>query len=86
MYAAGTEQGPPNASVLVTCSNKSFTAPVAKNGDYGVRGIPSGASCTLRVKLGDLTSDPISFNADKTVVRFHGVVRKLGGKVVVLRR
>jgi len=85
---ADTQRAPQGTRVDVACTSEGFNQgqPVSGDGNYSVRGIPSNASCTLRVSVGDKQSEPIDFTTDQPVVRFNGVLRVIKGKVIVLRK
>ena len=81
-----TNQAPAGATLHVTCPGFERSLGLADNGQYSVRSLPSNASCTVAVSIGDKRSSNVAVRTNAPVVRFNAEVRSLSNRILVLPR
>lgn len=87
IYAAelrGRFAGLSGVTVKVSCGGKS--SKVRSDGTYAIMGLPSGKDCSFVVSKGKAKSIPIPFSTSRSVTIYNGQLRKLGNRILVIRK
>lgn len=84
IWDASTGAAPKGGSLKLSCGGSPNPHPLAGNGTYSIRDVPSG-TCKLTVTTSKgIASRTITIN--KPVVQFSCETRKVGNKIVLVPR
>lgn len=82
----GTFKGLTGASVIATCGKVVRTGKISKHGKYHITDLPANKACHFIVSYGKSVSVKTSFSTKKNITDYNGIVRKIGNKIIVVRK
>ena len=88
-YAAdlrGSFAGLTGASIHVTCGDVVRSTKLSQNGKFRISNLPANKACFFTVRHGQSLSVPASFSTNKNITNYKGTLRKVGNKIIVIRK
>lgn len=82
----GNLTGIAGARVSVSCGSFQRSVSISKNGGFHITDLPVNQSCHFTVNSGKAVSVRIAFNTNQNVTDYRGILRKVGNKVIVIRK
>ena len=78
--------GLPEAKLNVSCGGFQRGVNISNAGGFHVTDLPSARSCYFTLSHGQAISVRIPFNTKQNVTDYQGIIRKVGNKVIVIRK
>ena len=82
----GSFSGLSGASVKVICGEVIRSTKISKNGKFRISKLPANKACSFTVTHGPSVSIATPFSTNKNVTHYKGVLRKVGNKIIVIRK
>ena len=80
----GSNRAAAGSVVHAVCGGTSKSAGLTGDGSYSIRGLPSGQTCELWVKMGSRVSARVPFTTRGPVARFSGQIRLRGNGLILM--
>ena len=82
----GQLTGLTGASIVAYCGKIQKSTTISKSGGFYIGHLPVNKSCQFKVVQGDASSVGKSFKTNGAVTEFRGSLRKVGKKIIVIRK
>lgn len=82
----GQLAGLPGASIDVQCGNIKRHAVITNTNRFYVTDLPANQSCYFVISQNKAESVRISFHTRQNITEFNGSLRKIGNRIIVVRK
>jgi len=74
------------AKIEVRCGDLQRSTTIAASNRFHITDLPANQSCFFKVSLGQAVSVRTPFHTRQNITDFNGSMRKIGNRIIVVRR